>query len=66
MTTIELKKTIRIISASQTNIRLTSNNNNNDIELCRKIKIKINRKFFNLIVVTNKEIEIFILGKDCL
>lgn len=66
LTLVKLKKTILIVNASQPDIRLMSNNDNNDIELYRKAKIKASGRFFNLIVITNKYIETFIFRKDCL
>lgn len=39
------------------------NNDNNNIELHGKVKIKANRKFFNSIVAINKYIKTFFFGK---
>lgn len=61
---VDHKITISIISALHSNTTFISNNNNSNIELYGEIKIKVNRRFFNLIMVINKYVKIFTFGED--
>lgn len=64
--TICYKTTKSIINLFYLNIIHISNNDNNDIELYRKTKIEVYKRFFNLIRITNKYVKRFIFGEDYL
>lgn len=63
--TIDWKKTKSIVSTVKSHPLLMSNDNDNDIELVGKAKIKANKRFFNSIVAANKYVEILTFREDC-
>lgn len=52
-------------NASQSNLRLLSNNTNINIKLRVEAIIKVNKRTFNSIAAANKYIKTFIFRKNC-
>lgn len=60
------KKNKFIVNVIQSHFVLISNNNNNDIKLVGKARIKANKRFFNSIAVANKCVKIFTFRENYL
>lgn len=59
---IKIKSVFRTL---QSNLFFISDDNDNDVELIGKAKIKANRRFFNSIAAANKYVKTFTFKKDC-
>lgn len=54
-----------IINITKFYIILVSNNNNKNRKFIKKTKIKVGKRFFNSILIVNKNIKIFIFEQNC-
>lgn len=59
------KKTKSDFSALQSHL-LMYDDDNNDVELVKVVRIKASGRFFNSIAATNKYVKTFTFGEDCL